>query len=435
MAYRPPVVDSLLERLVRVERDCALTVKAAILPLLVYYLFFANWEEIGERGAMLETVRTFLIPYVLFNLSGAFLLSDSGRIHQGLVRMAGLSLALLDVIFVSALTLATGGYESLLYWAYILVIVRNALSLPNDVMQIALNGLSILCYILAGWINILIQVKDFPEAEQTIEPFFLKIMVLALVTACCYGVQVLFERQREAEEERREHAIRHHQLQMAGRLASEIAHQLKNPLGIINNAAYNLRRARQRGDEIEQQIDIIREEVSRSDRILTDLMDYAHLEEGRIESLDPIEELDRAIDRILPAGSGFQVKIERHYRPPLPRLFMQRGHLSEILVNILQNAREAMEGQGRITVRARFTAPYSVHIAIKDDGPGVPPEKRRKIFDPYFTTKETGTGLGLAIVKHTVELYGGSVAVMTDAGKGTRFDLELPARTDLRLIR
>jgi signal transduction histidine kinase len=108
---------------------------------------------------------------------------------------------------------------------------------------------------------------------------------------------------------------------------------------------------------------------------------------------------------------------------------MQRGHLSELLVNLLQNAREAMLGKGRIAITARADENQSVIITIEDDGPGIAKTKLDKIFQPYFTTKEKGTGLGLSIVKHNAELYGGSVQVESELGKGTRFVLQFPTRT------
>ena len=108
---------------------------------------------------------------------------------------------------------------------------------------------------------------------------------------------------------------------------------------------------------------------------------------------------------------------------------MQRQHLSQILVNILQNAREALNGKGRIIVAAASQGGESVQISISDSGPGIPPDKVEKIFEQYYSTKEKGTGLGLAIVKHNVELYAGKVRVESELGKGARFVLTFPAKT------
>ena len=107
---------------------------------------------------------------------------------------------------------------------------------------------------------------------------------------------------------------------------------------------------------------------------------------------------------------------------------MQRSHLSEILLNLLQNARDALGGQGNIVVEAIPRRDHAIEISIADDGPGIAPDKVERIFEAYFTTKEKGTGLGLAIVKHNVELYGGSVRLDSTLGKGAKFTVVFPAR-------
>jgi len=268
------------------------------------------------------------------------------------------------------------------------------------------------------------------SAENETELFILRLIILCLLTAACYGVQLLLFRQRVSEEEEQKSAARNDELKAAGRLAAEIAHQLKNPLGIINNAIFSLQRGLKDGKkDFNQQITIIREEIERSDRILTQLMGYAQLSEGRVEKLDVAEELDRAVAEVLPPGTGFETKIHRDYGAKLPELLMQRNHLSVVLVNLLQNAREALNGTGNIEVHAHYGDNNTLQIVIGDDGPGIPSNKLEKIFEAYVTTKEKGTGLGLAIVKHNVELYGGAVRVESELGKGARFILLFPAKT------
>jgi signal transduction histidine kinase len=267
-------------------------------------------------------------------------------------------------------------------------------------------------------------------AEPGTESFILRLIILVLMTASCYGVQLLSFRQRMSEEEARKSSARNDELRAAGRLAAEIAHQLKNPLGIINNAAFSLHRGLKEGrNDVSQQIGIIREEIERSDRIITQLMGYAQLSEGRVEKLDLCEDLDRAIAEVFPPGTTYEIQIHRHYGANLPALLMQRNHFSVVLVNVLQNAREALKGQGNIHVHARSPDDGLVEVVIEDDGPGISADKQDKVFEAYFTTKEKGTGLGLAIVKHNVELYGGDVWVESELGKGARFVIAFPAKT------
>jgi signal transduction histidine kinase len=283
-------------------------------------------------------------------------------------------------------------------------------------------------------------VSDLPYAtgteENATEPFLPRLIVLWLLTACCYGVQVLAERQRRVIEEEREFAVRQAQLYTAGRLAAEIAHRLKNPLAIINNTVFSLRRAWKEGKlSAAGQMEIIQEEIDHADRILTDLMGYAQLAEGRVEKLVVVEELDRAIEEVFPAAAGYGIRVERRYDSYFPPLLMQRRHLSEIFLNLLQNSREALNGAGTVSVAALCRSDYSVEITIADDGPGIPPDKLERIFEAYYTTKEKGTGLGLAIARHNIELYAGTLRAESELGKGSRFVLLLPAKALINLAK
>jgi signal transduction histidine kinase len=162
-------------------------------------------------------------------------------------------------------------------------------------------------------------------------------------------------------------------------------------------------------------------------------MGYAQLAEGTVERLEVGEELDAAVQEVFPPAAKFKVEIARNYEPSRPALLMQRRHLSSVLVNLLQNAREAMNGVGRIEVSVRYGKNDSIIISIEDNGPGIPEDKIDKIFEAHFSTRQKGTGLGLAIVKHNTEIYGGAVHVKSEVGKGTCFTLEFPARILMRL--
>jgi signal transduction histidine kinase len=257
------------------------------------------------------------------------------------------------------------------------------------------------------------------------------VALLLLMTVCSYGVQVLLVKQRQAEEEAREFAVREGQLRSAGRMAAEFVHQIKNPLAIINNAAFSLQRALKDGrDSAGEQVRIIQEEVERSDRIITQIMGYAQLSEGRVEKLEVVEELNAAIERVFPPGADYPIRVHRDIASSFPPLLMQRRHVNETFINILQNARDAMEGRaGNIYITARCRPDLSVEVTIRDDGPGIPPERHERVFEAYYTTKEKGTGLGLATVKHNVELYGGTVRLESELGKGACFVLLFPARS------
>lgn len=277
-------------------------------------------------------------------------------------------------------------------------------------------------------------VQPSAPPEDLTEPFLLRLAILWLLTFCCYGVQVLAAKQEQAEEEQKEFAARTQQLHAAGRLAAEFAHQIKNPLAVINNAAFTIQRLLgDRPNAASQPVQIIQEEVQKADRIITQIMGYAALSEGRVEKLNVIEELDRALAQVFPPGIHTDIEVSRDCDPDLPTLLMQRNHLADVFVNLLQNARQALDNRGHIRVTARRRADAGVEVTVADDGPGVPPDKLERIFEAYYSTRPGGTGLGLAIVKHNVALYGGSVRVESELGKGARFIVFFPARTAANL--
>jgi two-component system NtrC family sensor kinase len=268
------------------------------------------------------------------------------------------------------------------------------------------------------------------DSELTASPYVLRVAVLLLLTFCCYGVQVLAARERRITEEREEFLVRTAQLHSAGRLAAEVAHQIKNPLAIINNVTFSLHKSlKNQKTEAAAQVEIIREEIGKADRIITQIMGYAQLSEGRVEKIAVVEEINHAIAEVFPPGLPTQIKIHRQFDDYFPPVMMHRRHLAEAVGNLLQNARDAMGQHGNIFINARCLGDYSIEITVRDDGPGIPADRVEKVFEAYYTTRPKGTGLGLAVVKHNVELYGGKVRVESALGRGAKFILQFPART------
>jgi len=433
-----PPPEQMALRLQTVERDVILPVKAVLVLILAYYLYFSVWfEDVPlPQSVGQQIIERFFLIYLVLNAAVAIVLLRSKRLLAPFIQRVIFTANFVDGLFLAGLAYATGGFDSILYWLFLGLIVRNAVSCPLAAPQLILNFSTCFCYVAGGVLDAVTAglARDFDDfgavQENPTEPLLLRLALLLLMTACCYGVQVLFEKQRRAADEAREFAVRQEQLRSAGRLAAKIAHQIKNPLGIINNAAYSLQRSIQENKPPNpQQLQIIREEVEKADQTITKLMGYARLAEGRVERLNVADELDQAIEHAVPPAAKYPVFVTRDYAPDLPVLLMQRGHLDEIFVNLIQNAREALIGKGRIAVTARAGESGSVMVTISDDGPGIPKSRVEKIFQPYFTTKEKGTGLGLSIVKNNAELYGGTVRVESELGKGTKFIVELPTRT------
>jgi signal transduction histidine kinase len=427
-------------RLELMERNVMLPVKAAFIGMILYSFQHSSW--IGHVSNLLdvtvETVQDIVGVYVLFNVALAVPMLFVRRLPLAVGQWAAVTSSLIDGLVVAGMMIITGGLDSILFWFLLGLIVRNAVSVPPGFSQLFLNFAISLCYVLVAVLDTSIfanldaatlQTLDLWPHEELGEPFVLRLLVLWLAAISCHGAQAFLEVQRAAAEEAGEFAARESQLRSAGRLAAEFAHQIKNPLAIINNATFSLRRALGgAGGNTATQIEIIQEEVARADRVITQIMGYAQLSEGHVEKLDVAEKLDQVVAQVFPEALSGGVRVERQIAAHLPPLLMQRGHLAEILVNLLQNAREALNGHGRVVVAADRRPDHAVVISVSDNGPGIPSDKLARIFEAYFTTKDKGTGLGLAIVKHNAELYGGSVSVESELGQGAKFTVTFPAK-------
>lgn len=484
----PP--EQTADRIRFMERDVCLTIKVIVLGALGY-IFLSDWFEgvstVGELG--IETVRGAFRAYLAANVVIGLMLLAMDYLPIRLVQWGVFVLNIVDGTFVALLVIITGGMESAIYWVFLVLVIRNAVSITRVRLQVTVNLFIVLCYLFAGVLDLTMQElrngqqevetglehvstprrgtparttdgnirKPLKVAGVDTEPIdlgralvlalanltdgrvaqslFIRVLLLLLLALSGYGINVLADLQLQAEAEAREFAFRQEQLRSTGRLAAEIAHQLKNPLAIINNAAFSLQKSLKDAKPTQlQQVEMIREEVGRSDRILTQLMGYAQLSEGRVERLQIKEEIQRALDRVFPPALAHEVKLEVNCPEGLPPLLMQRAHLSEVLGNLLTNARDALQGRGCIRITAEPGKQGAVEITIADDGPGIPEHQRENIFEPYFSTKEKGTGLGLAIVRHNTEIYGGRIELESTLGKGTRFRLRFPAKSTMTAV-
>ena len=251
-----------------------------------------------------------------------------------------------------------------------------------------------------------------------------------------------------------------------GAMAAGLAHEVKNPLGAIKGAAQlleeiatadpNAERAREESSEF---VGIILEEVNRLDRVVGSFLAYARPHAGNPIPVD----LNAAVRRTVQILSSQQVgesEVLLELADQLPRAKIDPEQFRQVLINLIQNAIQAMNGQGRVTVSTATRkparawgassaswstsgAPQSeraigaraedlelVEISVRDTGPGISQKVLKNLFVPFFTTKEQGTGLGLAISQSIVQNAGGTIQVQTQPGAGTTFTITLPAALD-----
>ena len=417
--------EAQLRRILLVETNVMLPIKfVAFIAASYFYqnelrgtLATATPEDAQAGQAYIAQLNSYGISNLIF--WSLLLAARLGRTLPWLLRFSAFWLAILDTLFLSGLIYFTGGLESVLFWLYIGLMIRSAVNFPVFWQQIILNIGAAVFYTLAVML-----------AEETWhffgdELYWLRLMVLLLISMCCWGVYVLLQRDRQRSRARHEFELREQSAAASGRLAAEMAHQLKNPLGIINNAAYLLQRQLTPGQE---QVAVIRDEVGRCDKILTQLMDYARLSEGRIEPVDVNRALEQALAQAVAAAGAGKICVEKRLEPGLPAFVAHRAQLEESFLNLIQNALEAMPEGGTLTLQTRYAGGGKIEIRISDTGVGIPADDVGRGFDAFYTTKPKGTGLGLAIVKNIVETYGGVIWVNSKVGEGTRFTLVLPAQ-------
>lgn len=418
--------EAQFRRIMLVETNIMMPVKVvAILSAMYFYRNVVSGGVVGPHSEATVAYIAQLSSYGAGNIIFWLLLLGArlGKPWPRLLRFSGFWLALLDNLFLSGLIYFTGGLESPLYWLFIGLMIRSAVNFPIFWQQIVLNLGSCLFYTLA------VVLSEEGWGMVTEELYWLRLSVLVLLGACCWGVYLLVERDRTRSQSQQEFQLREQSAAASGRLAAEMAHQLKNPLGIINNAAFLLQHRHANGQElISENINLIRKEVSRCDKILTHLMDYARLSEGKIESVDLNAAVERALKQVALAGNGVPIELHRRLTPELPPLLAQRAQIEECFLNLIQNALDAMPNGGKLTIESRYAGDGNVVFTFADTGPGIPAQEVDKIFEAFYTTKEGGTGLGLAIVKHVIESYQGRVKVHSTPGAGTRFEVLLPVR-------
>jgi len=224
--------------------------------------------------------------------------------------------------------------------------------------------------------------------------------------------------------ERLAHAER---LSSLGEMAAGISHEIRNPLGIIRSSAELLKKKVAKVDPENSIPDIIVEEATRLNSIITDFINYAKPRSPNIAACRVEEVIEKNITFLEAQIKAQGYVIKKNFQNFLPEIMADGAMLYQSFLNILINAMQSMQEGGRILVEVS-SSDHLVTVHFDDEGQGIPNENLEKIWDPFFTTKEMGTGLGLGIVKNIVESHGGSIQIVNRPVRGTRVTVELPVK-------
>jgi two-component system nitrogen regulation sensor histidine kinase GlnL len=226
-------------------------------------------------------------------------------------------------------------------------------------------------------------------------------------------------------------------LSSLGALAAGLAHEIKNPLGGINGAAQLLEMEFPDNEDLREYIRVMLKEVQRVNLIVEELLALAspgRLKLGKVNLHQVLADIVLLQKR---ATGGRDVTINQYFDPSIPPILADEALLTQLFLNLIKNAVEAVGDGGQVKVTSRVLSDYSmtpkgerrarmIAIDVVDNGPGIPPEVQENLFTPFFTTKSKGTGLGLAICQKIVSEHRGMIRVESHPSRGTTFTVMLP---------
>ena len=239
------------------------------------------------------------------------------------------------------------------------------------------------------------------------------------------NLQKMVEDRTKKLKEAQEELVRKEKLAVLGQLSGGVGHELRNPLGVISNAAYFLKETLTDADKTTKEyLDIISQEVIDAEKIVSNLLDLSRTKPSERTEVAVSELILKILDKKHPPKD---IKVTTNIPKDISSIFVDSNQISQVLTNLITNAYQAMTDGGSLTINAREHK-NKVYIDIIDTGCGIPKKDTEKIFEPLYTTKARGIGLGLSVSKNLVEANNGSIKVESTKGKGTTFTVILPIK-------
>ncbi|MGH2592909.1 MAG: sensor histidine kinase, partial [Anaerolineae bacterium] len=264
----------------------------------------------------------------------------------------------------------------------------------------------------------------FNNDDLELLQFLAASVAVAVENARLYGELAEFTRQLERSQEQ---LIQAEKLAATGRLAASIAHEINNPLQAIHNCLHLIIRRRLGEEKEKVYLNMAQEEVQRLIGIVQRTLDFYRPSGGR----EVLTEVNTLVESVLALANKRlehgKVRVQRRFSPDLPKLRAVADQLTQVFLNLVINAVEAMPEGGELTI-ATLQDNGRVHVRFSDAGPGINPEEAKKIFEPFYTTKRSGTGLGLAVSYGIIQRHGGEITVESAPGRGATFVVSLPVR-------
>ncbi len=237
----------------------------------------------------------------------------------------------------------------------------------------------------------------------------------------------ILERRQEEQKELQAQLELAERLAALGEMVAGVAHEIRNPLGIISSTAELLRKRLESDAANNRLATVIEEEVNRLNQTVTEFLDFARPREPNLQPAAVEDIIERGLEFLRPEIERHHISLERRYAENGRPLWVDPDLLYRAFLNILINAIQAMPQGGNLTVTTQ-PGPQGKgrKIIFQDTGEGILPENAKKIFNPFFTTKDKGSGLGLSIVKGIIESHQGQISIDSDVDRGARVSIILP---------
>jgi two-component system sensor histidine kinase HydH len=410
-------------------------VRVVLTAILLGSTLFVHFKSDGTADRSVFTVLYYAIGWVVgLSVLCAFIFRHFQR--QNLFAYIQFTI---DTLIVTLIIFVTGGFFSFFSFLYLVVIIYASMILYFR-GGLFVAGLSSIFYaaliMLEFTATILPPLEGVSTAVAQGQAAFAVGFKIAITSAACFAVAflsgLLTEQNRKSQIELQAMEVslkRVEKMAYMGEMAAGLAHEIKNPLASLVGAIQMLKEDLCYDADHERLMDIILRETDRLSTLVNDFLFFARPPAGKPEKIN----LNRAINEI----TDLFEKDPSHQKrfmllkdlAPDTWVLIDPTHLSQVLWNLLLNAAEALDDDGRIELQVSSLKNSLVQIQVRDNGCGMEPQVVQSIFDPFYTTKSEGTGLGLSIVHRILESYNSRLDVDTEPGAGTTFSFTLDRTT------